>query len=114
MEKSSNTERIFVKKIDISSPEDYIFFSDPDEIMRPEKLKNFKLEKKYGIFLQDCFNYKFNLFNPYESPWEGSRVVKKKNLKSINFMRQKKLSKNLRKVFKFNIEKSIEILKNGG
>ena len=65
-------------------------------------------------FLQDCFNYKFNLFNPYESPWEGSRVVKKKNLKSINFMRQKILSKNLRKVFKFNIEKSIEIIKNGG
>ena len=103
-----------LKKLKFASPEDYIFFSDPDEIMRPEKLKNFKLEKKYGIFLQDCFNYKFNLFNPYESPWEGSRVVKKKNLKSINFMRQKILSKNLRKVFKFNIEKSIEIIKNGG
>ena len=29
-------------------------------------------------------------------------------------MRQKILSKNLRKVFKFNIEKSIEIIKNGG
>ena len=23
-------------------------------------------------------NYKFNLFNPYESPWEGTRVAKKK------------------------------------
>ena len=53
-----------LKKLKFASPEDYIFFSDPDEIMRPEKLKNFKLEKKYGIFLQDCFNYKFNLFNP--------------------------------------------------
>ena len=36
-----------LKKLKFASPEDYIFFSDPDEIMRPEKLKNFKLEKKY-------------------------------------------------------------------
>ena len=52
-----------------------IFFSDPDEIPNPKILHNFSL-KKYGI-LQDCFNYKFNLFNPYESPWEGT--VAKKN-----------------------------------
>ena len=58
--------------------EDYIFFSDPDEILNPKVLINFNLEKKYGIFLQDCFNFKFNLFNPYESPWEGTRVSKKK------------------------------------
>ena len=103
-----------LKKLEFASPEDYIFFSDPDEIMRPEKLKNFKLKKKYGIFLQDFFNYKFNLYNPYESPWEGTRVAKKKNLKSINFMRQKILSKNLKKFFRFNIEKSIEIINDGG
>jgi len=70
-------------------------FSDPDEIPNPEILSNFILKKKYGIFLQNCFNYKFNLFNPYESPWEGTRVVKKKNLRSIDFMRQKILYKNL-------------------
>ena len=39
--------------------------------------------------MQKCFNYKFNLFNKYESPWEGTRVCKKKNLKSIDYMRQK-------------------------
>ena len=61
-----------LKKLKFVSSEDYIFFSDPDEIIRPEKLKNFKLKKKYGIFLQNCFNYKFNLFNKYESPWEGT------------------------------------------
>ena len=55
---------------------------------------NFELKYKYGIFLQDCFNYKFNLFNKYESPWEGTRVAKKKNLKTINFLRQKIKSKN--------------------
>ena len=31
---------------------DYIFFSDPDEIPDPEILKNFKLSKKYGIFFK--------------------------------------------------------------
>ena len=54
--------------INFAGQEDYIFFSDPDEIVRPELLENFKLDKKYGIFMQDCFNYKFNLFNPQESP----------------------------------------------
>ena len=67
-----------LKCVDFASPNDYIFFSDPDEIVKPEILKNFKLKKKYGIFLQDCFNYKFNLYNPHESPWEGTRVSKKK------------------------------------
>ena len=70
-----------LKNLDEANPDDYIFFSDPDEIPRPEKLINFNLKEKYGIFLQDFFNYKFNLFNPYESPWEGTRVAKKKNLK---------------------------------
>ena len=50
-----------------ANPEDYIFFSDPDEIPRPEILENFDLQNKYGIFKQDCFNYKFNLFNPRAS-----------------------------------------------
>jgi beta-1,4-mannosyl-glycoprotein beta-1,4-N-acetylglucosaminyltransferase len=103
-----------LKKLDYLEENDYIFFSDPDEIIRPEKLKNFKLKKKYAIFLQDCFNYKFNLFNKHESPWEGTRVAKKKDLKSIDFMRQKILSKNLKKFYKFNIEKNIEIIDNGG
>ena len=44
-------------------------------------------------FLQK-FNYYFNLFNPYETPWEGTRVCKKKNLRSIDFMRQKIKKKN--------------------
>ena len=46
-------------------------------------LNNSKAGKGAQDFLQKTFNYKFNLFNPYESPWDGSRVCKKKNLKSI-------------------------------
>ena len=101
--------------LDFAGPDDYIFFSDPDEIVRPELLKDFNLKKKYGIFMQDCFNYKFNLFNPYESPWEGTRVAKKKNLKSIDYLRQKIKSKNLKYSFlRLDKEKNIELFENGG
>ena len=104
-----------LKKLDYLEEEDYIFFSDPDEIINPNKLANFKLNKKYGIFMQKCFNYKFNLFNPHESPWEGTRVCKKKNLGSINFMRQKIKSKNLSyKFFRIDKEKDIQIFEDGG
>ncbi|WP_435114128.1 glycosyl transferase family 17 [Candidatus Pelagibacter bacterium nBUS_36] len=104
-----------LENLDFTDEEDFIFFSDPDEIIRPELLVNFNLKKKYGILLQDCFNYKLNLFNSYESPWEGSRVTKKKNLKSIDFMRQKILVKNLRYNFlRIDKEKSIELFHNGG
>ena len=70
-----------LKSLDFINSEDYIFFSDPDEIPRPEILINFNLKKKYGIFMQKCFSYKFNLFNEHESPWEGTRVCKKKKSK---------------------------------
>ena len=104
-----------LKKLDFVDAEDLIFFSDPDEIPNPEILLNFNLNKKYGIFFQNCFNYKFNIFNPHETPWEGTRVCKKKNLKSIDFMRQKIRSKNLQyKFYRFDKEKNIEIFHNAG
>ena len=104
-----------LKNLTFAGPNDYIFFSDPDEIPNPKILKDFKLKKKYGIFFQKCFNYKFNLYNPFESPWEGTRVCRKKNLQSINFMRQKIKSKNLNyKFYRFDKEKNIEIFEQGG
>ena len=104
-----------LESLDFADPEDYVCFSDPDEIPRPEIFINFKLNKKYGIFMQKCFNYKFNLFNKYESPWEGTRVCKKKNLKSIDFMRQKVKLKNLKYNFlRFDKEKNIQVFDNAG
>tara|TARA_Y100000816_G_C25948987_1_gene495035 strand:+ start:34 stop:837 length:804 start_codon:yes stop_codon:yes gene_type:complete len=104
-----------LKSLHFADDEDLIFFSDPDEIPDPKILDNFNLKKKYGIFLQKCFNYKFNLFNPYETPWEGTRVCRKKNLKSIDFMRQKVKSKNLAyKFFRFDKEKNIELFQDAG
>ena len=104
-----------LKKLSYLDENDYIFFSDPDEIVKPEFLQDFNLKKKYGIFLQKCFNFKFNLYNPHESPWEGTRVCRKKNLKSIDFMRQKVKRKNLTySFFRFDKEKSVQIIENAG
>ena len=99
----------------LADDNDYIMFSDPDEIPNPEKLRNLNLQNKYGIFLQDCFCYKINLFNKYESPWEGTRICKKRNLKSINHMRQNVKLKNLKyKFFRLDKERDIQIINNGG
>ena len=98
-----------------SDNDDFIMFSDPDEIPNPNVVKNLKLERKYGIFMQKSFCYKFNLLNSYESPWEGTRICLKKNLKSIDFMRQKVLKKNLKYSFlRVDKERSIQIIDNGG
>ena len=109
-------QREFIlKNLDYLNDEDYIFFSDPDEIPNPVKLKNINLKYKYGIFLQKNFNYKFNLYNKYESPWEGTRVSKKKNLKSIDYLRQKILIKNFKYPFwRIDKEKNIQIINDGG
>ena len=104
-----------LKNLSHLNENDYIFFSDPDEIINPKLLDNFTLKRKYGIFMQKCFNYKFNLYNPYESPWQGTRVCKKKNLKSIDFMRQKIKAKNLKySFFRVDKEKSIELFQDAG
>tara|TARA_B100000212_G_C27350697_1_gene523480 strand:- start:63 stop:866 length:804 start_codon:yes stop_codon:yes gene_type:complete len=99
----------------IANKDDLIMFSDPDEIPRPESLINFNISSKYGIFLQDCFCYKFNIFNKYETPWEGTRICKFKDLKSFDYMRQNIKAKNLKKaLWKFYVEKDICLIQNGG
>ena len=104
-----------LENLNFTDEDDLIFFSDPDEIPNPNLLSNFVLTKKYGIFLQKIYNYKFNLFNSFETPWEGTKVCKKKNLKSIDFMREKIKTKNLKyKFYRLDKEKSIEIFDNGG
>ena len=95
--------------------DDLIMFSDPDEIPNPKKLENFEMKKKYAIFLQDMYTYKMNIFNEYESPWEGTRICKKKYLKSVDWMRQKIIAKNSKYPFwRIDKEKNIELIKEGG
>jgi beta-1,4-mannosyl-glycoprotein beta-1,4-N-acetylglucosaminyltransferase len=77
------------KGIQDSSPNDLIMYSDSDEIPNPNILKKYNLKKKYGIFLMESYVYKINIYNKYESPWEGTRICKKKNLKNFTFLRKK-------------------------
>jgi len=104
-----------LKGLSDSRENDLIMYSDSDEIPNPNIIKNINLKKKYGIFLQQFFTYKINIFNKYESPWEGTRICRRKDLKSINFMRKKILSKNINKSFiYFKTERNIELYQNGG
>ena len=103
------------KGLDFLNPNDYVMFSDPDEIPRPELLVDINLKEKFGIFMQKMFCYKLNIYNQYESPWEGTRIAKKKNLNSINYLRQKIKAKNLKYSFlRIDKEKNIKIFNDGG
>ena len=114
-ENQAYQREFLLNNLSIFDEEDYIFFSDPDEIANPNILFNFELKKKFGIFKQKCFNFKFNLFNKYETPWEGTRVAMKKNIKSLDFMRQKVKSKNLNyNFYRIDKEKSIHLFEDGG
>lgn len=97
-----------------SVPEDIIMYSDSDEIPSPNILQNIKLRKKYAILLMKMYSYKLNIYNPHETPWEGTRVCKRKDLKSFSYLRKNILVKNLRKKWRLNIEKNIQIINNGG
>jgi beta-1,4-mannosyl-glycoprotein beta-1,4-N-acetylglucosaminyltransferase len=111
---SYQREKIFKGLYD-ASDEDFIMYSDSDEIPNPDAIKNINLKKKYGIFMQKFFSYKINVFNQYESPWEGTKICKKKHLKSFTHLRKKIRSKNLKKSFlKFFTEKNIQLIDDGG
>ena len=69
-------EAIF-RSINDANADDLIMYSDSDEIPNPEVLKKNFLFKKYGIFMMNMYVYKINLFNEYETPWEGTRICKK-------------------------------------
>ena len=109
-------ERLFLG-IKGASDNDLIMLSDEDEIPNPDKIKNFiSNDYKYGIFLQKLYNYKINILNITEgnNNWPGSRICKRKYLKSFFDLRVLKV-KNIHSPFwKFYKEKSIQLIKNGG
>ena len=110
----SQREKLF-SGISDADNDDIILFSDSDEIPNPNLLKNFFLKKKFAIFMQKFFVYKLNIFNEHESPWEGTRACKKKDLETFTHLRKKILKKNLTKSFwKVHIEKNIRLINEGG
>ena len=100
-----------------SKSEDIILFSDVDEI--PNLENNLELifsnSDKIGIFNQEVFYYKLNLKVLDYNQWEGTRVLKKKNLKTFSWLRNKVRLKNLKYGFwRFDKYKNIYKIFNGG
>ena len=99
------------------SPDDYIIYSDNDEIPNLEVFDFKKNKEKIILFKQKLFYYKFNLLMP-NVDWYGSKSCKLKNLKSIDLLRA---IKNKRyNIFRFDTlfsnlkHQSVNIINNGG
>jgi len=113
--KCQKYQRDFIlKHLNDVGDDDYVMFSDPDEIPNPKILENFNLTKKFGIFMQNHFVYNFKTIDQHQNPWAGTRITKKKNLKSIDDLKHKILVKNIKKWWRIDKERSIELINNGG
>ena len=80
------------KSLEGADKNDYIIYSDNDEI---PKLTNIDLKKnksKILIFKQKLFYYKFNLAYP-KIDWFGSKACRVKDLKNISWLRNTKNKK---------------------
>ncbi len=73
-----------------ASADDFIILSDSDEIPDLTKFSEIKKNKKYIAFSQKMFMYKLNLQNLDESNWIGSKITKKKYIKSMQDLRNLK------------------------
>mgnify|MGYP000863200141 CR=1 FL=1 len=100
-----------------ANEEDYILYSDNDEI---PNLENFNFEtniSKILIFKQKLYYYKFNLFFDRIS-WFGTKGCKKKNLQSLSWLRDIKSKKypiyRLDTFFSNNKYTNVKIIENGG
>ena len=105
-----NYNRNYLEKgIKEANENDYIMISDLDEI---PKINNYEIfqKKKFTVFEQMLFYYRFNLLNT-KTNWYGTRACKKKYLKSPQWLRSQKV-----KNYPFwRLDKiNWNIIKNGG
>ena len=109
-----NYIKTFLKEF---SPEDYIIYSDNDEIPNLENFDLRTVKKKFVIFKQQIFYYKLNLSLPNLN-WFGSKACKLKYLRSVDFLRNIKNRKysflRIDTLFSDNKQNSVELVKNGG
>ena len=106
-----NFQRNFImNSINNLNDDDYVMISDLDEIPNLKNLKN--VEKfKYTAFKQLNFSYKINLKNITLPNWYGTKLCKKKYLKSPQWLRNQKVKKySFLKFFKIRWN----IIENGG
>ena len=99
------------------SPNDWIIYSDSDEIPNLNKIDLHKCKKKVIVFKQLFFYYKFNLsLTSYD--WFGSKACRLKDLSSIDELRNLKPKKyswwRLDTFFKKDKFINIKIVDEGG
>ena len=97
--------------------DDYIFYSDNDEVPNFENINLANNKNKILIFKQKLFYYKFNLFCD-RVDWYGTKGCKKKELISFDWLREIKPKKY--STFRFDTFFSktkytnIKVIQNGG
>ena len=97
--------------------QDLILFSDEDEIPSPDIIKKFEYQKyKYAICLQNLYLYKINIISDDHGigNWPGTRMSKKKDLKSFFKLRLLKIKDKNYPSWRIDKEKNFQILNNGG
>ena len=99
------------------SPNDWIIYSDSDEIPDLSKIDLKSSKFNYILFNQKVFYYKFNLILPSHN-WFGSKACKIKNISSISNLRNLKTKKykwwRLDTLFRKDKLINVKILDNGG
>ena len=113
-----NFQRDFIKKsFNQFSPNDFILYSDNDEIPNLENINFKKISNDKIIFNQKLFYYKFNLHLPKVN-WYGTKGCSVKNLKTITWLRNiknKKYNKyRLDTLFSDTKYNDVDIIENGG
>ncbi len=105
------------KALDEADQNDYIIYSDNDEIPNLSKVDFKKNKMKILVFKQKLFYYKFNLAYP-RVDWFGSKACKLKNLKNISWLRNIKNKKynifRLDTLFSEMKYKNLKIINDGG
>ena len=81
-----------LKALESASDEDFIMLSDNDEITNLNSKKFINNKNSIILFNQLFFYYKFNLLYN-QMMWPGTKGCKKKNLKSLSWLRNIKLKK---------------------
>ena len=101
-----------LRGLDRSNDEDLIIISDADEIPDLNDIKEYIKDKRYAVFKQKAFYYKLNMQNTTFPNWYGSRICKKKHLKSPQWLRNLKFKK--RPFWRIDKYRLNCIIENGG
>ncbi len=78
----------------------------------PNKIKIFDVKNKYACFIQKNFQSKINLLNISDKNWMGTKIIKKRYIKSPQWLRNIKTAKP--SLWKFYKPKQPQLIYDGG